>query len=58
MQKKGDVEAPTVGSKKANVGANQAGALRADKAKLKFEDMNTLFQKPTAPESMRAALEL
>lgn len=43
---------------KNNVGANQAGALRADKANLKFEEMNVLFGEPKPPPSIRVGLTI
>ena len=41
---------------KTNVGANQAGALRADRANLKFDEMNTLFAEPKIPAEHRIKL--
>lgn len=58
LQKLGSEPAAGPMARKVNVGANQAGALRADKANLKFDEMNVLFQAPTVPAPMRAGLQL
>lgn len=39
------------------LGSNQAGALRADKANLKFDEMRNLFAEPTIPAEVRARFE-
>jgi hypothetical protein len=39
------------------MGSNQAGALRADRANLKFEEMNLLFAPPIIPAAIRDKLE-
>ena len=39
------------------LGSNQAGALRADKANLKYDEMSLLFAAPTIPQEVRARFE-
>jgi hypothetical protein len=60
LQKDGSAgaQAPAAPRAKNNVGANQAGALRSDRANLLFDEMNVLFAAPTVPPAMRAGLPL